>query len=310
MTTTTKRCLITGATGFIGSHLVRRLLAEGWQVHALVRSQSSLQRIEEIVDAVQLHRIDEQDDISATLAAVDSVDAIFHLATAYGRGGQPASEVAETNLLLPLRLLEWAIDAGVGLFVATDTCFPVDYPYLRSYTLSKRQFAEWGQVLSDSGRTKVVDLVLQHPYGPHDTEGKFVPWLIDQCRRQVPEIALTSGEQEKDFVYVGDVVRAYGVLAENIERLPTGFSEIECGSGQATPVRDFVRMVHRLSGSASSLNFGALADRTGEVRRSVADTTALCALGWRPEVVLEQGLRHTIAADEPASASTRVARDA
>ena len=290
---TAKTCLVTGGTGFIGSHLVRRLVADGWRVHVLARAQSSFWRIEDIAERVQIHRV-EKDDYVSGLGRRGWVDAVFHLATAYGRGGEPASDVVQTNLCFPLRLLEWAIAGGVPLYVSTDTCFPIDYPYLRGYTVSKKQFASWAGMLAEETATKCVNLVLQHPYGPDDSPGKFVPWLIDQCQRNIASIDLTAGDQQKDFIFIDDVVDAYTAIAGAVDRLPDGFVALQCGSGQAISVRRFVELVHRLCGSRSRLNFGALPDRPGEVRKSVADVAPLRNLGWRPETALEQGLRRTI----------------
>lgn len=286
--------LITGATGFIGSHLARRLVGHGWEVHALVRSYSSLCRLEDVLERMTLHHVDEESQ-DLLWGELGQVDVIFHLATAYGRDEQAPSAVLRSNVLLPLELLEKAILHEVPLFISTDTCFSLDYPYLRSYTLSKRQFVDWARILVDGTRTKMVNLVLQHPYGPHDSQGKFVPWLIGQCLANVKAIDLTSGLQEKDFVFVADVVAAYETLANRRTELPDGCAIVECGSGKTTSLKDFALAVHRLTHSTSRLNFGALKDREGEVPRSVADIAFLRRLGWHPECSLEDGLTITVA---------------
>lgn len=286
--------LITGATGFIGSHLARRLVNSGWQVHALVRSSSSLERIADFVEQMTLHVI-EQDLPWQHLEDLGHVDVVFHLATAYGRDGLAASLVLRSNVLFPLELLEAAIAHQVSLFISTDTCFTVDYPYLRAYTLGKRQFVDWARILTDGTCTKTVNLVLQHPYGPQDSAGKFVPWLIEQCRANVESIDLTSGDQEKDFIFVSDVVSAYETLADRQVELPSGLTVAECGTGTAISVKTLAQTIHRLTRSKSRLNFGALQDRVGEVSRSVADPAILRRFGWRPDVSLEEGLKATVA---------------
>jgi CDP-paratose synthetase len=218
------------------------------------------------------------------------------LATNYGRGDDAASILAADNTLFPLRLLERAVAAKVPVFVNTDTCFTVDYKYLRPYTLSKKQFVQWGRVLCDGAGTKFVNLVLQHPYGSGDRPTKFVPAMIRECLTSAGEIKLTPGEQEKDFVYVGDVAEAYRLVLEMVDALPAGCSEFEVGSGAAVSIRRFVEVIHRLTRSKATLNFGGLPYRDGEIMFSRADISRLNGLGWSPVTSLEEGLSRTIGA--------------
>jgi nucleoside-diphosphate-sugar epimerase len=293
-----KSALLTGATGFIGSHLARALLAAGYEVVATVRPGSSLARIHDIKERLRLY------DLGAGpldgLFTGGHYDAVLHLATAYGKGGVPHSEVLAANTLFPLRLLEAAVRASVPLFVAADTCFTPDYKYLQAYTLSKRQFAQWGKAVAEAGGIRFVNLKLYHPYGPDDSPDKFIPMIVRQCR-DAKEILLTSGEQCKDFIHVADVVRAYLTILEHQPSLDEGFSEIECGSGKAVSVRSLVEMIHRLSRSQALLRFGALPQRQNEVAISRADPSRLISLGWRPAVSLEEGFLRLLEAAPSAS---------
>ena len=184
--------VVTGATGFIGSHLVRALVDRDWVVHGLKRENSAMDLVSDI-SGIHWHDLDNT-PLDDTWDSIGEADVVFHLATQYGRNEELTSEVVETNLMFPLTLLEQAEKRNVPLFIATDTCFPPGYPYLRSYTLSKKHFAQWGKVWAEKTSRKFVNLVLQHPYGPGDREGKFVPWIVSQCQNNVAEIELTSGE--------------------------------------------------------------------------------------------------------------------
>ncbi len=287
------KAIVTGATGFIGSHLTRRLVEANWDVHVLKRSSSSLHHLDGLLDSLQMHDINGN-DFEAVWHAADEVDVVFHLATAYGRDGQSAEEVRQTNVLLPQQLLTRGAGKRVPLCIATDTCFPDSYPYLRTYTQSKKQFANWGNEWAEETGNRFVNLKLQHPFGPHDGQGKFVPWLIEQCLNNVDVIDLTSGTQEKDFIYVGDVIEALIGIGEKQFELPKGFCELPCGSGVSRSVRSFVELIHDVTESNSKLNFGALSDREGEPPRSFADTTAMKALSWAPRTSLQEGVRLTV----------------
>jgi nucleoside-diphosphate-sugar epimerase len=278
--------LLTGATGFVGGHVARTLAAAGWQVHAAARPTSDTTGL---AGLVTWHAADDiPNDLLATVRAV------VHAATNYGRGNDPPSTLVADNTLFPLRLLERAVAANVPVFVNTDTCFTTEYKYLRPYTLSKKQFVPWGRILCDGTRTKFVNLVLQHPYGPGDRPAKFVPAMIRECLTSTGEIKLTPGEQKKDFIYVGDVAAAYRLVLDKAADLPTGFSEFEVGSGAAVSIRHFVETIHRLTTSKARLKFGALDYRDGEIMFSQADNSRLADLGWSPRTSLEDGLTRTI----------------
>jgi nucleoside-diphosphate-sugar epimerase len=281
-----KIVLLTGATGFVGGHISRTLVASGWQVHAVKRPTSDVSGLTGLATFHDVYDL-PQDLFSR-------VRAVVHAATNYGRGDDPPSTLAADNTLFPLRLLERAIAAKVPVFINTDTCFTTDYKYLRPYTLSKKQFVQWGRIFCDGPGTKFVNLVLQHPYGPGDRPTKFVPAMIRECLTTVGEIKLTPGGQKKDFVYVGDVAEAYRLVLEKADDLPVGFSEFEVGSGAAIPIRHFVETVHKLTKSRAKLNFGGLPYRDEEIMFSQANIARLAALGWSPVTTLEDGLVRTI----------------
>jgi nucleoside-diphosphate-sugar epimerase len=276
---------VTGVTGFVGGHVAKTLLAAGWHVLAAVRPSSDTSGLP---DGITFH---PAAGVPASVFA--GLRAVVHVATNYGRS-DPPTVLARDNTLYPLSLLETAVAAKVPLFVNTDTCFTTDYKYLRPYTLSKKQFVQWGKILCDGTNTKFVNLVLQHPYGPGDRPAKFVPAMIRECLTAKEEIRLTPGEQKKDFVYIGDVADAYRLILEKADVLPPGFGEFEVGSGTAVSIRQFVETIHRLTGSKAMLNFGALDYRDGEIMFSQADVSRIFALGWSPTTSLLEGLKRTV----------------
>jgi nucleoside-diphosphate-sugar epimerase len=121
--------------------------------------------------------------------------------------------------------------------------------------------------------------------------------MIQECLDSTGEIALTPGEQRKDFVYVGDVVAAVLTVLEGLDRLPPGPTDLECGTGEAVSIRGFVETVHRLTASRATLRFGALPYRENEIMLSQANPGDLRALGWEPRTTLEAGLRAILRED-------------
>lgn len=290
-----KHCLITGLTGFVGSHVARVLARTGWAVHGLLRPTSSVESLKDVAEKITFHDLDRT-PLDEVFAAA-KWDAVVHVATNYGRGNEPPSVLAADNTVFPLSLLERAVAAKVPAFLNTDTCFTTDYKYLRPYTLSKKQFVQWGQILTEGTPTKFVNFVLQHPYGPGDRPTKFVPAMAKQCLESTGTIDLTPGSQKKDFVYVGDVAEAYQLVLEKIDKLPPGTTTYEVGSGKAVAIKHFVELLHRLTNSKATLNFGGLKYRDAEIMFSQADSSALRALGWQPIVSLEEGLLRLLRED-------------
>ncbi|MEQ8848765.1 NAD(P)-dependent oxidoreductase [Botrimarina sp.] len=292
------RFVVTGATGFLGGVVARRLAAEGHQVLAPCRFGSETARLGGAHGGVTVLPLRSLGDIGEAVDPLgqEPIDGVLHFAVEYGRDAS-AAQVVRTNVGSSVALLEWAMGRRVGVFVNADTCFTPDYPYLRAYTLSKKQFVAWGQTLCDADApTRFVNLVLQHPFGPGDRPGKFVPWIIERCLNDTGPIDLTAGDQEKDFIYAGDVAEACQTVLAHREALPPGATSFEVGRGEALTVRRFVETIHRLCESKATLNFGALPKRPGEPPRSVANIEPLERLGWSPSTTIEQGVRLTVEA--------------
>jgi len=291
------RILLTGITGYLGSHLATTLLANDCEIVGLKRKSSSLRRIECILHKLTLHDVDEA-DVSELFTQHGKIDAVIHTATCYGRSGESTSQVLEANLVYPLKLMDAAAASDVGLFMNTDTVLDKN---LNPYALSKGQFAEWGRYFSGQKKIRFLNLRLEHFYGPGDDQSKFTTHIINSCLANVPELKLTQGEQQRDFIYIDDVVAAYLLLLDKRESFDDGFIEFEVGSGSAVTIRELVETAHRLTASTTRLDFGAHPYRAGEMMFSQADTSALQALGWCCRYSIEAGLK--LAIDEERIAS-------
>lgn len=287
------RVLITGASGFLGSALVHGLAAAGHEVVALLRSTSADLRLKPLADGVVLRRTADAVGAGHVVRETEA-DAVIHTACSYGRGGESFAAVADVNLGFGLAVLDAAIATGVPRFLNTDT---VLNRHTNAYAMSKKQFAEWGRWLAEHGSIRFCNLLLQHMYGPFDDASKFSTHVLRACRANVEALALTSGQQCRDFIYIDDVVAAYRCVLEAPQSSP--WQEIEVGSGDAPTLKAFVHLVHCLTGSRTRLDFGAIPYRNGEAICSVADTTKLRHLGWRPRYTLEDGLRETLETEFP-----------
>lgn len=295
------KLLLTGASGFLGSQLARALTAGGHSVHALVRSSSDTSRIESIEELLILRSLDDSylagvpaaiDPASPVIQQEQRYEAIIHVATAYGRNGEAAHDLCKTNVLKSLQLLEFAFAQG-AVFINADTVLP---PLMNAYALTKSHFVQWGRLFCASSSGRFINLKLQHFYGPEDGQGKFLCWLIRSCLETDREIKLTLGEQIRDFVHVGDVTSAFCTVIDKLCDIPQGFHEFEIGTGDGHTLRSVAEMVHQLTNSKTTLNFGAIDYRPYELNPCIANTTRLKLLGWSPKTSLPMGLTELIEA--------------
>lgn len=295
----TKTVILTGATGFLGSHLLEALIERYYHVIAIRRSTSNTWRIDHLLEKVQWVNVDGQSLEHAFMYG--PVDAVIHTACNYGREGQLASIVVETNILLSLRLLEAAAKFKVPVFFNTDTFFNAGgavQSYMNYYTLTKKHFVDWLHIFCD--RMKIVNLRLQHVYGSKDNESKFVTWLLNKMLTDIHSIPLTLGEQQRDFIYVDDVVTAYLALLDVSSK--DSFSQYDVGTGKLSTVREFVETMRseleiQLGEKIKpKLGFGEVPSRAGELDATTVDIAALMSIGWRPRFNLSDGLSKTISA--------------
>jgi CDP-paratose synthetase len=282
------KILLTGATGYLGSHLLKRLWDGSHEVTILKRSHSKTDRIQGLLGRVQSMNADEG-SVEEIVARVKP-DAIIHCATHYGRKDSGPINTVESNLILPLRLLSAASEQGVKLFVNTDTVLD---KRVSNYSLSKRQFTEWLETFST--RITCINVALEHFYGAGDDSSKFVSWIIEQLLANVPEIQLTEGAQQRDFIFIDDVIDAFVTILKAHERTSSGFFRFEVGSGATVTIREFVETVRELSGNRSTLlKFGAIPYRENEVMQSHVDLSLLSQLGWKAKTSLKEGLTQTM----------------
>lgn len=290
------RVLVTGATGFLGSHLVKALLRERHEVVILKRSFSDCFRIADV--SGQLHGYDlDTLSIEDVFREQGKVDAVIHTATCYGRKGESFHEIQEANVAMPLQLLECSIRSGTTLFLNTDTFSNTGDCLSRrmlGYHLTKRHFCEWGVHLAKRHSLRFLNLKLEHLYGPADSPEKFVPSMVHSCLHNVPDLYLTAGAQKRDFIHVQDAVSAYLLLLRHAVSLPEGMSEYQVGSGVATSIRELVELVHELTGAKTRLHFGALPYPPDEIMFSQADVEPLRKWGWYSRIGLREGLLSVI----------------
>jgi dTDP-glucose 4,6-dehydratase len=307
-----KQVLVTGAGGFIGSHLVERLVVEGARVRAFVRYNSrgdpGLLRYlpEEVFKKVELLAGDLRDD-QAIRYAVKGCHTVFHLGAAISI---PYSyihpmEVAETNFMGTLNMLLACRELGVERLVHTSTSEV--YGTARQVPISEEHPLQGQSPYSASkiGADKMVEsffctynlpVVTVRPfntYGPRQSARAVIPTIITQALTQ-SRIQLGSLDTTRDFTFVDDTVAGF-IKAAEISGVEGRVFNL--GVGQEIRVRDLANMVERKVGRPANIVVmpERLRPEKSEVLRLISDNRlAREHLGWQPEVSLDQGLDRTI----------------
>lgn len=302
------KVLITGATGFIGSHLTRRLIKEGFEVGIIKRENSDIWRIRDFLDKIRVYDSDLQ-DINKIHKAVSnfSPDAIFHLATYYAVEHKPKEVpiMVNTNVLGTINLLEASKESMIDLFVNTSSCFVYkegkdklreedDLNPLNLYALTKIHAEQACSFYAERYRLKTITFRLFPPYGPADHERRLIPYVIKSLLDgKTPK--MTTGEQKWDFVYVEDIVDAYFKLL-SVSNIPQKHEIFNIGTGNVASVREVVSRIKEIIGSELEPDWGVIPQRKNEVWFTCADISKTKDfLGWKPKIqILGDGLKLTI----------------
>ncbi|HEY5657561.1 MAG TPA: SDR family oxidoreductase [Myxococcota bacterium] len=303
-----RSALVTGGAGFIGSHLVERLVADGWRVRVLDDFSTGREaHLAEVVGKIDLVRGDVRDARSVE-EAVRGVEVVFHQAAI---PSVPLS-VAEplrtqaVNVEGTLRVLEAARRGGVRRVVFAASCAAYgDAPELpkreslpphpRSpYALQKYTAEVYCRLYAELHGLETVALRYFNVYGPRqDPDGDYaavIPKFVTACLAGLPPRIYGDGEQTRDFVMVDDVVRANLLAAD-----AAGASGAVCNvaSGRRTSLNELLALVLAHTGVGVQAVYDP--PRPGDVRDSVACLDrAREVLGYAPGVAIEEGLRRTV----------------
>lgn len=294
------KILITGATGFLGSHVLKMILNAypAAEIVLLKRSFSDISRIAKLLSNPRITHFNTDQVELSKIFQENQIDVILHMATEYGRTGTNSKSLLESNLYFPISLLESGILSKTSVFINTDSYFsktdrPLD-DYMRNYILSKKMFREW--LFHHSKKIKVCNLFLEHIYGENDSPTKFVDAMITKIAvEKKSSIDLTAGQQKKDFIYIEDVVNAFNLVLSYALANDFEYKTFEIGTGQSVSLEEFVEKIKEISGSSSHFNFGVIPYNNFELMNSVADNASLRELGWLPKFSIDQGISRLIA---------------
>lgn len=302
------RVLVTGASGFIGSHVVRRLVEQGAEVHGLTSTVSAVYpvRLVPLRERITLHE-GNLIDRSAMDAVGDKVrpEYVLHLGafTHVGKSWQRVDECVQANVQGTVNLLQALARFEPRRFVYTGTSEiygDTGVPFredarvnpISPYSVTKYAGERFCRMFHQSYGWSIVMLRPFNVYGPGQTPDRIVPEIIVRALRR-EELKMTEGHQTREFNFVEDIADGF-VLAATAPAVDGEILNLGCG--EELSMRHVAQTILDIMGNPIEPQFGALPERPTEIHRMFSDSTkARAALGWSPRHSLAQGLEKTIA---------------
>lgn len=302
----TQKVLVTGATGFVGANLVRRLVREGYGVHIFTRASSNKWRLTDVLSTLNGHTVDllEEKKLRGLLKEIEP-EIIFHLAAAgiYGGVHLPEKNLIETNFLGTFNLLNACNDIDYKCFVntgssseygpkkqpmkETDVCEPINM-----YGITKCAATLYGSFVAKTEDKPIVGFRLFSPYGPYDDMTRLITYAIINAL-QNNNLNLANPKAVRDYIYVEDVLDLYMKSIEKAYELKGEVFNV--GSGSQTTMHYVVNKIMELTKSKSSVNWGSVNGRSWDAEKWEADIKkTLKFFDWKPIYNIGKGLKNTI----------------
>lgn len=297
------KVLITGATGFVGACLTRRLVKSGYEVNIFSRKQSNKWRIADLIQHIADHEVD-LGDCYGVQKAIQKIkpQIIYHLATYGGFAFQQDTKaIIESNFIGTVNLLRACESIEFDYFVNTGSSSEygfkqqpmkeIDIPEpVGDYGVTKVASTLFCQAEAIQKNLPIITARLFSPYGNWDDPKRLIPYVIKSLLRgDVPK--LSNPNSVRDYIFIDDVLDFYEMIVK--EPLATG-NIYNVGSGNQYSIGDVVDIITQIIGNGVQPIWGSVESQRPEPTKWVADITKVSLLGWEPKYDLRHGLQQTV----------------
>jgi len=293
-----KKALITGGTGFLGFHLVQRLLKEGCKVSVIARPTSSIDQFKNLSDKLTLFRYNGATEHIVEIMGEVKPDIVFHLATYFHAVHRPEDlkKMIDGTFLFGTQLLEAMSQCNTRFLVNAGTAWQHyqnrDYSPVCLHAAIKQAFEDIIQFYIEQDGLYVITLKLNDTYGPNDPRNKLFT-LLNNAANIGKELVMSHGEQMLNLVYITDVVDAFWLAAQKllVQKPIKSLDHEKYVVSSSTPImlKDLVSIYERILRKNIPVKWGGRSYRPREVMLPWNKGKTLP--GWIPKVDLERGLK-------------------
>jgi nucleoside-diphosphate-sugar epimerase len=289
-----KRALITGATGYIGSQLVNRLLSEKWNVSIIARESSSLERLKGNIDneGLNIHLCNDDYSNIDDIVKKSKPEVVFHLAAYFFENSyKDINNLIDSNVCFGTNLLEAMKRNNIRYFINTGTywqCYKnEEYNPVNLYAATKEAFEKVIKYYIETSDIRVITLRLFDVYGPNDNRNKLITSL-EKFMESKESLLLSKGEQIMDYVFIEDVINAYLAAYEYLKNNVVKNEVFGISSDERYSLKEVIQMVEEILGKKLNIILGGKPYRSREVMIPWQDYRVLP--NWRPITSLKTGL--------------------
>jgi nucleoside-diphosphate-sugar epimerase len=292
-----KKALITGATGFIGSHLAYRLFSAGWDLHIIVRPESQTSLINKIINNVTLHHHDGSTAGMIHIFKNAKPDIVFHLASLFIDKHTPEDiePMIRSNIFFGTQLLEAIKVCSINMLINAGTSWQhfdnEDYNPVCLYAATKQAYADILRYYIETTPLRAITLKLFDTYGPGDPRIKLFS-LLQSASKSDMTLSFSPGDQLIDIVYIDDVIDAFIQAAFLLSNNTFKYDEFALSSGCTVSLKDLVNLYCIISGKNLSYQWGKKPYRPREVM--IPWNKGKSLPGWQPKYSLEKGIRQIL----------------
>lgn len=289
------KVIITGATGFVGSNLCRRLIKEQSEVHVIARSSSNFYCLNDVKDELSINIHDGSMESMFGIISKVKPDIIYHLAALVisEHKIEEFMPLLESNVIFGMQLVEAAVQNNCFNFINTGTFWQhfnnMGYSPVNLYAATKQAFEDLMQYYVDARGLNVITLVLYDTYGPNDPRPKLFT-LLKKVSENQETMKMTPGEQLIDLVHVNDVIEAYIIAADRLlKNKSSGHEHYTVNSCRPIRLKDLIKVYQDVTGRKLNIDWGGRAYRLREIMVPWNNGTRLP--GWEPEVDISEGIK-------------------
>jgi nucleoside-diphosphate-sugar epimerase len=289
-----KNVIVTGATGFVGSHLSKKLVELGYNVHIISRPSSSYENLESVKNKINVFEYNQNITELINFFKEVKADVVFHLASLFisEHKSDEIDGLINSNIKFGTHILEAMSKSDAYRLINTSTSWQHykndEYNPVNLYAATKQAFEDIIEYYVRTLKFKVITLKLFDTYAEDDNRGKLIN-LLGKFSKEKKELKMSPGEQKIDLVHVDDVVSAFISAYDLIKEDEINHNKYAVSSGRQIQLKDLIELYEEVTGNEVLVEWGGRPYRKREVMELWRDFDKLP--NWEAEISLEEGLK-------------------